>query len=290
MPLQQARLAEPWYELKILTVLAAAVLTLLASSRTATAATAAELFARAPTTSVRVPDHTAWDRLLKTYVVEGADGLNRVDYRRFKHEAHETLRSYIASLEAIDVTSLSRPDQFALLANLYNAKTIDIVLTAYPVKSIKTISLGGGITAAFTGGPWKAKVVTLNRIPLSLDDIEHEVLRSVFKDPRVHYAVNCASNGCPNLQREAFTGVNLDRQLGAAARAYINHPRGFSVTSSGIIASSIYSWFKADFDGSDEGVLIHARAFAAPSLASALASRSSISEFRYDWGLNDIQR
>ncbi len=107
---------------------------------------------------------------------------------------------------------------------------------------------------------------------------------------RASIAVNCASIGCPNLQTEAFTGATLDVQLNAAARAYVNHPRGVTVGPNGVIVSSIYSWFKADFGGNDEGVLKHLRTYAAPDLVKKLEAVKSISGDFYDWGLNDVQR
>ena len=95
-----------------------------------------------------------------TYVHPADDGLNRVDYGSFQANGHAELKPYLESLRAVDPRTLSRSEQFAFLANLYNAKTIDIVLDHYPVSSIKNVSLGGGLFAAFTGGPWKAKVLT----------------------------------------------------------------------------------------------------------------------------------
>jgi hypothetical protein len=129
-------------------------------------------------------------------------------------------------------------------------------------------------------------VVSVNGIGLSLDDIEHAILRPVFKDDRVHYAVNCASIGCPNLGTEAFTGASLEAQLEAAARAYVNHPRGVAVEGRRVRASSIYDWFEEDFGGSAAGVLAHLRRFAAPELAGRLASVSAIDAYAYDWSLN----
>ena len=237
-----------------------------------------------------VVDHATWDKLLKTYVKAGADGLNRVDYRAFQAAGQQDLKTYIARLEKTDLTVLDRSEQFALLANLYNAKTIDIVLDKYPIKSIKDISLGGGLIASIKGGPWKAKVLNVAGMALSLDDIEHAILRPVFKDARVHYAVNCASVGCPNLQTQALTGGQLNAQLDASARAFINHPRAVTVTPDGIAVSSIYKWFKEDFGDSDEGVLKHLRKFANPELAAKLKSATSLDSYRYDWSLNDIAR
>ncbi len=273
-----------------LTRIAALALLLPMLPASASAETVAEAFGKsAPGTSGKV-DHTAWSTLLSTYVVQSPDGINRVRYAEFKRSGHPALKSYISALQSVDVALLSPPEQFAFWANLYNAKTVDIVLGAYPVKSIRDISLGGGLVAAFTGGPWKAKVVKIAGRDLSLDDIEHGILRPVFKDPRVHYAANCASIGCPNLMREAFTGANLEAKLDEAARAFTGHPRGFSVKDGKVTASSIFDWYSKDFGGSSAGVLGHARKYADPASKRELESISAISAYQYDWTLNDAAR
>ncbi|WP_171988116.1 DUF547 domain-containing protein [Hyphomicrobium sp. NDB2Meth4] len=259
-------------------------------TRAAHAAEPSELLRKAAIGSPATVDHSAWDRLLKQYVKTGADGINRVDYAAFKKGGQSQLKEYIHALEATDLASLDRPEQFALLANLYNAKTVDIVLNRYPIASIKDISLGGSLFASLTGGPWKAKVLHLKGVELSLDDIEHGILRPVFKDPRVHYAVNCASVGCPNLQPEAFTGARLSEQLDVAARAYINHPRGAAVAEGHLVISSIYNWFKADFGTSDDNVMRHLKAYADAPLLNQLKSVMAITGYDYDWSLNDIKR
>ena len=237
--------------------------------------------------STATVDHAAFDTLLKTYVATDAQGLNRVGYKAFKASGHAALKAYLAGLEKVDVAKLDRPEQFAFWSNLYNAKTIDIVVDKYPVKSIKDISLGGGLLAAVTGGPWKAKSLRALGREMSLDDIEHGLLRPLFKDPRVHYAVNCASVGCPNIGREALTGAKLEAQLDAAAKAFINSRRGIRVAGGQVTASSIYSWFQADFGGSAVGVLEHARKYADPALKQKLEGITGIAEFNYDWSLND---
>src|SRR3990170_4694169 len=249
---------------------------------------AQDLFRAPAEGSTEIVDHAPFDQLLQTYVKPGADGLNRVDYAALKKGGLQSLRSYIQTLEQVDPASLNRNEQFAFLANLYNAKTLEIVASRYPVKSIKDISLGGGVLASLAGGPWKAKVVEIQSVELSLNDIEHGILRPIFKDPRVHYAVNCASIGCPNLGTEAFTGAKLNEQLDAAARAYVNHPRGVDVRSDGLVASSIYSWFADDFGGTEEAVLSHLKKYAEPELRARLAGSASITDYAYDWSLNDI--
>ena len=239
--------------------------------------------------SSRTVDHADWTAMLQTFVVPGRDGLNRVRYAAWRTEARDRLRAYVARLAGADVGALDRPEQFAFWSNLYNARTIEIVLDRYPVRSIKEISLGGTLLSNFTGGPWKAKVVTVAGLELSLDDIEHVILRGLFKDPRVHYAVNCASVGCPNLGREALTGAALESQLDALARAFVNAPRGVRVAGGRVTASSIFSWFQADFGGSAAGVLAHARRYAGPALKQQLEGITTIADYAYDWSLNDAQ-
>ena len=235
-------------------------------------------------------DHAAFDALLKTYVTADAQGLNRVDYKAFKARDHAALKAYLVKLEPVDVAKLDRPEQFAFWANLYNAKTIDIVLDKYPVKSIKDITLGGSLIAAVTGGPWKAKSLRALGRDMSLDDIENAILRPLFKDPRVHYSINCASVGCPNIGREALTGAKLESQLDVAAKAYINSPRGIRAADGKVTASSIYSWFQADFGNSPQGVLEHARKYADPALKRKLEGITTIADFNYDWSLNDAPK
>lgn len=254
---------------------------------TPASASPAEIFGKRASGSAATVDHSAFDALLKAYVVASPDGINRVDYGRWKSEGRAQLDAYVAALEAVDPLTFDGPEQFAFWANLYNAKTIAVMLDAYPVESIKDISLGGGLLAMVTGGPWKAKITKVNGVDLSLDDIEHGILRPVFKDPRVHYAVNCASIGCPNLLAEAFTGAKLEAQLDAGAKAYINHRRGFSVEDEKVRASSIYDWFQADFGGSEGGVLDHARKYAEPGLAAKLEAKTAIESYAYDWTAND---
>lgn len=254
----------------------------------AVAKTPAEAFAAHTAGSTATVDHAAFDRILKSYARQGDDGIVRVAYARLKAEAAAELKAYLAALQAVRVGSLDRPEQFAFWANLYNAKTLDIVVDHIPVRSIKDIALGGGLLAAVTGGPWKAKVLSVSGMDLSLDDIEHGILRPLFKDPRVHYAVNCASLGCPNLALEAFSGARLDDQLQTAARAFVNHSRAVGFEQDQLVVSSIYHWFQDDFGGSDAAVIAHLSTYADAPLKARLKSAEAIADHRYDWTLNDL--
>jgi hypothetical protein len=125
---------------------------------------------------------------------------------------------------------------------------------------------------------------------VALDDIEHQILRPIWRDPRLHYALNCASLGCPNLQPAPFEPDRLDRQLDAAAIEFVNHPRAVSLEDDGLIVSSIYRWFGDDFGGTDRKILAHLKAYASPDLAMKLEGFASIGDDRYDWRLNDATR
>ena len=228
-------------------------------------------------------DHTEWDTLLKTYVRLGPDGVNRFAYSRLSASDAQQLHGYVRRLTDMKISDHSRPEQFAYWINLYNALTIQVVITHYPVKSIREIKLEG---SGFGGGPWDAKLVTVEGENLSLNDIEHRILRPIWRDPRIHYAVNCASIGCPNLRQDAYTGDTVNRVLESAARDFVNNPRGVTIEDGDIIISSIYSWFRPDFGGSDEGILDHLRRYAGPTLKSKLKGRSTIFDHHYDWGLN----
>jgi len=229
-------------------------------------------------------DHRALGAFIARYRVVGADGIARVRYAGVTPADRAALGQYVARLEAVDVDALARPEQFAYWVNLYNAATLRVVLERYPVKSIRDISLGGGL---FETGPWGAKIVTVKGERLSLDDIEHRILRPLWRDSRIHYVVNCASLGCPDLPPVPLTGANAESALDAAARAYINHPRGASFNQGRLEVSSIYRWYREDFGGNAAGVMAHLRRYAAPPLAAQLASITAIDRYRYDWSLND---
>ncbi len=251
-----------------------------------TPASAQDIAAQFSRTGTKSVDHSDWTKLLKMYVKPSASGLNEIDYKAFKANGRVALTAYLDKLQATNVTMLTRNEQFAFWANLYNAKTIDIVLEHYPVATIRDIDISG----FFKNGPWDKKVVSVNKVELSLNDIEHTIMRGTFKDPRVHYSVNCASVGCPNLPTEAFVGSELESQLDAGARTYINSPRGFAVVNGRIRASKIYSWFQDDFEGSESGVLRHALKYAKPELAAKIRAVNDISGFDYDWSLNDTNK
>jgi hypothetical protein len=228
-------------------------------------------------------DHAAFDGLLARYAHLARDGIVRVDYAAWTKASVDrtALSGYIDALSAFDPIRLTRDEQFAFWTNLYNALTLDVVLQAYPVASIRQIR-----PSLLSIGPWKKTVARLAGVDLSLDAIEQDILRKGWRDPRVHYAVNCASVSCPNLPLKAWRGSGLSKALDAAARAYVNHPRGVRFDGDTLTVSSIYRWYEADFGGSEAGVIAHLTRYAAEPLRQRLAAARRISRDRYDWSLN----
>jgi hypothetical protein len=234
-------------------------------------------------------DHGAYATLLERYVTRHDDGINRVRYAALRAEARAALDGYVTNLEAVDPDRLDRPEQMAYWINFYNALTLKVVVDHYPVASIRDITISPGL---FSRGPWRKRLVTVAGAALSLDDIEHRMLRPIWQDPRIHYAVNCAAIGCPNLQPEPFTAARLEAMLEKGAADYVNHPRGVVMLprrfgADRLTASQIYDWFQADFGGSARGVLDHLRRYAVGETARLLANVEAIHSYRYDWSLND---
>jgi hypothetical protein len=254
----------------------------------ALAAPRAELWERwqtqDPQSNLRV-DHSLWDQFLQKYVVRGDDGINLVGYAQVSSADRGNLDGYIRSLEETPVSRLSRSQQKAYWINFYNALTLKVILDHYPVESITDIDISPGL---FSNGPWKKKLVTVEGQAVSLDDMEHRILRPIWNDPRIHYAVNCASIGCPNLQPVAFTPQNLEDLLNKGADEYVNHPRGARVVKGKLTVSSIYVWFQADFGDTDAGVIKHLKKYARPELRQQLEMIDRISDDAYDWSLNEV--
>ena len=244
--------------------------------------------ARDPSSTRRL-DWSRYDTWLADHVVSLADGSTRVDYRRALSQAAE-LTDIVTSLARIPVSELNGDEQAAYWINLYNAVTLKTVLDHYPIASIQDIDLGGG--GLFAGGPWSAPLVTVEGIALSLNDIEHRILRPIWRDARVHYAVNCAALGCPNLRPRAWRPQSLAGDLDAAAARFVNHPRGVSVRGADgegqVVVSKIYDWFAEDFGGTEESVLAHLRQYARGETAKILTATDRIGDTAYDWALNDI--
>ncbi|MFM2641396.1 DUF547 domain-containing protein [Vibrio chagasii] len=220
--------------------------------------------------------HQRWQQFLDSYLVkQGQNTLVR--YQAVTATDKSKLKQYIKQLEQVNPLEYSKAEQYAYWVNLYNAATVDLILDAYPVKSITKL---GGL---FSFGPWGDDVVSVNGKSLTLNDIEHRILRPIWRDPRTHYAVNCASLGCPNLQPQAFTSDNTETLLEQAASEFINSDKGVLIKGNKTQLSSIYEWFDVDF-GNQQQLIQHLDQYRTKSVP-----RANKISYDYDWSLNQAK-
>jgi len=227
-------------------------------------------------------DHLIWQNLLNTYLdSKHPSGINRFDYAAVNTKDQKALSDYIMQLQKINPRNLNRPEQKAFWINLYNALTVQLIVKNYPIKSIT--KLGKSI---FAFGPWDDILITIQGQELTLNNIEHGILRPFFNDNRIHYAVNCASMSCPNLSATAYTSENTEELLEQGARQYVNHIRGVSFEEEELNVSSIYHWYKDDFGGNNKSLIKHLINYADTDLAKQLSNYQGDVEHDYDWKLN----
>jgi hypothetical protein len=245
------------------------------------------------------PAHAAWTALLRRHVVLLRDGqASQVRYAGFAAE-RAALQAYLGTLSALPRTAfdaLGKADQQAFLINAYNAFTVELILTRYPdLKSIRDLG-------SLLSSPWRPRWIPLLGEKVSLDDIEHRMLRARgrYDEPRVHFAVNCASIGCPMLREEAFVGERLDTQLEQQARRFMaDRTRNrYDPKRGRLELSKIFDWYGEDFTLGHRGIA-SVRGFAARHaelLADAPADRewvrretADVAFLDYDWALNDAR-
>ena len=230
-------------------------------------------------------DHGAWQDVLDAHVAPGESGVNLVDYEALAADAGATakLAAYLDRLQALDPRRYSRAEQMAYWINFYNALTVKVVLDGYPVDTIRDVHEG---VVPYTG-PWDDVHARVAGEDLTLNQMEHGILRPLWRDARIHYAVNCAAYGCPHLLDTAFTAENTETLLETGARDYVNDPRGVDVVDEDfIVLSSIYDWYAEDFGGSEEAVIAHLVEYADDELAEFLRGFEGAVEYDYDWSLN----
>ncbi len=219
-------------------------------------------------------DHGLLERFLKGAVING-----EVDYGELKRR-EDILDNYLESLASINSDGLKKDEQFAFFINAYNGWTIKLILDHYPgVKSIKELG-------SFFQSPWKKKICRIDGELISLDHIEHKILRPRFKDARVHFAINCASKGCPALRNRPYTGDGLDRQLTESTVSFINNRTKNYLEKNTLYVSSIFKWFKEDFNND---ILSFFNRYGDNELKQQLQvvqQPISIKYLEYDWSLN----
>jgi len=229
-------------------------------------------------------DHTPWQNILDKYLLGvHPSGVNRFKYSSVSDDDVSKLNNYVDGLEKIDPRTLNKDEQEVYWINLYNAATVELILKEKPGKSISEIRES---FFSLDFGPWGIKILNVAEQEVSLNDIEHGILRPFWQEPRHHFALNCASIGCPNLSKTAFTVKNKEQLLENAAIEFINHERGAKLNNKGeLTLSSIFDWYGTDFGDSEEQVLDYIQDY---RLLGRKFDEESISDidYDYDWDLN----
>ncbi|MGD1969245.1 MAG: DUF547 domain-containing protein, partial [Desulfobacterales bacterium] len=190
---------------------------------------------------------------------------------------------YLKMLESTDPEKLPRNEQYAYYINAYNAWTIKLILSGYPgVKSIKDF---GSILQS----PWQKDWVRINGEVITLDHLEHNILRPRYKDPRVHFAINCSAVSCPPLRPEPYLAATLDQQMDDSTRSFINDANSYRLEGDTLYVSRIFKWFSEDFNEDALGFYLQ---YAEGDLKEKLTrqkDRIKVKYLHYDWSLNDVK-
>ncbi len=230
-------------------------------------------------------DHThgLYGGILKSYVQHGL-----VDYKALK-ENRRALDEYLNQVAAIKVSDFqtwSHNDQLAFLLNTYNAQTLQLIIDHYPAESIK--KLNGSVS-----NPWRSPVVELFGKSVTLDDVEHEMIRKNFKEPRIHFVLVCGANGCPPLRSEPYQGNLLEKQLENQTKVFLSDPskNRIDLDNQTLSLSPIFKWYKKDFMEESGSI----QDFVQPYFLGGENTHGALSEFKikytkYDWSLNDSSR
>ncbi|MCU0401518.1 MAG: DUF547 domain-containing protein [Algoriphagus sp.] len=223
------------------------------------------------------PSHQIWDQLVKTHVKP--DGM--VDYKGFIKEKAK-LEEYLKliSENAPDRKTWSKNQQLAYWINAYNAFTVKLIVDNYPTKSIR--DLGPKLKIPLIKDVWHYQFFKIGGVLSSLDEIEHSILRKEFDEPRIHFAINCASVSCPPLLNEAFVAEKLESQLQKVAVTFINDTSRNKITSDAVQISSIFLWFKGDFT-KKESLIDFLNLYSKVKIKP----NAKISHLDYNWNLNE---
>lgn len=234
----------------------------------------ASLLLAAPSRAAE-PDYRLWQELLSKHY----DPARGMDYKALKADkpALDRLRAQMA---AVDPSSLSRPEQLAYWINLYNVNVVGVVVDNYPVESIRDVSTDPIVRL----NVFKKPYVKVKGGTMSLDDVEHQKIREGFKDPRIHFAINCAAESCPPIRPEPYVGARIDRQLDDQTRKFLNAT--VRVEGDTVRVTKILDWFKDDFESWGGGTIPFLNRY----LSRKIGPGAEIEHDDYSWKLNDWRR
>jgi hypothetical protein len=240
----------------------------------------------APASAALPPDYKPWGELLSKHY-DPAKGMN---YKALKAQDKKTLDDLRRQMATVDVQTLSRPDQFAYWINLYNISVVGIVVDNYPVESIRDLSTDPIVRINI----FKKPLVDTKRGKVSLNDIENEKVREGFKDPRIHFAINCAAKSCPPIRPEPYEGAKINAQLEDQTRKFLNGPNGVRVEKRGggvkVHTTKVMDWFGDDFKkwggGQIEFIIRYVTADKRKQIEAA-GNQVDLEFDDYSWKLND---
>lgn len=253
-----------------------------ANAKTSDKNTDSAFWNHANESSINTIDHQDWQFLLDKYLVtDHPSGIHRFKYRQVVAEDKNRLERYLFNLQTVDPLKYNRREQMAYWINLYNALTVNLIIDKKPRFSILTTG-----KSWLPKGPWDDRIASINNKKLTLNTIEHHILRPIWADYRIHFAVNCASLGCPNLQAKAFTSENLDSLLKQASHSFVSHPRALSISNGKLTLSSIFDWYLEDFAADEIELIAWLATVATPEQAEQLKKHTGKINYEYSWQLN----
>jgi uncharacterized protein DUF547 len=231
-------------------------------------------------------DYSVWNQLLGKYYDPGR-GMN---YKALKANDGPALQQLRQRMATVDVASLPKNDQFAYWINLYNINVVGIVVDHYPVASIRDISTDPIVRL----NVFKKVSVQAKKGAMSLNDVENDKIREGFKDPRIHFAINCAAKSCPPIRTEPYEGAKINDQLDDQVRKFLAGPNGARIEKKGVQVvlhvTKILDWFSADFQKWGGGQIAFLKRFVPPDIRKQMDAAGSQIDLKfddYDWKLND---
>lgn len=228
--------------------------------------------------------HSKWNDILQKYTTMDKKQV-LVDYKGIKKDK-SLLESYLKDLESLkkdEFKKFSKDQQLAYWINVYNAYTVKWIIKHYPVSSIKKTV---GFFARVKGGPWNVAFIPSFGKKISLDKVEHGIIRKQFKEPRIHFAVNCASIGCPSLYREAITHEKIDTQLEEAMKHFLTNTEKNRRDGNTYYLSKIFDWYGSDFGKNNKEIINYVQKY----MGQAKSPKTKVEFLNYDWDLNVWKR
>ena len=230
-----------------------------------------------PSSELRL-NHSPWQYFLDEYLESAhPSGINRVKYNAVTKEDKAKLNEYLAYIGQFDPRQLAKDEQKAMWLNLYNALAVSLVLDDPSVSSIRQVRR--------VSSPWKSPLIEITMQEISLDTIEHKILRPIWNDPRVLFGLNCASLGSGSLPAKVYTGDNVDNLLEQVTREFLGSPAGVTFNGNRAVVSSLFRWYRDDFVGGVTGIKRFIAKHSTPEMAARINKTRRLS-YQYEWALN----